>query len=163
VKATPTAVGGMSATLPQLMSGQIDVGWAAAPFGLDLVEQGKIRIVARGTDVTALKGRTVRANIASVDVLAKRKDAVARFMQAYRETVDWMYADPAALKHYADYSSLPDSIVRSVRDFIPKETMAPDRIVGLDEIVADAAKLKFLAAPLSPEQIKELVQIPAAP
>jgi NitT/TauT family transport system substrate-binding protein len=163
IKATPTAVGGMSATLPQLMSGQIDVGWAAAPFGLDLVEQGKIRIVARGTDVTALKGRTVRANVTGVDVLAKRKDALIRFAQAYRETVDWMYSDPAALKHYADYSSLPDSIVRSVRDFIPKETMALDRMVGLDQIVADAVKLKFLAAPMTPDQIKEFVQIPNAP
>jgi NitT/TauT family transport system substrate-binding protein len=51
IKAVPTAVGGMSATLPQLMSGQIDVGWAAAPFGLDLVEAGKIRIVARGSEI----------------------------------------------------------------------------------------------------------------
>jgi NitT/TauT family transport system substrate-binding protein len=34
----------------------------------------------------------------------KRKDVLERFMQAYRETIDWMYSDPAALKHYAEYA-----------------------------------------------------------
>ena len=110
VKAKPTAVGGMSATLPQLMSGQIDVGWAAAPFGLDLAADGKIRIVGRGGDIVALKGRTARVNVAGLPVLAKT-DVMRRFMRAYLETVDWMYADPAALKHYAQYSGLPDAIV----------------------------------------------------
>jgi NitT/TauT family transport system substrate-binding protein len=161
IAAKPTAVGGMSATLPQLMSGQIDVGWAAAPFGLDFVESGKIRIVARGTDVAALRGRTVRVNVAGLPALA-RMDMMQRFMRAYRETVAWMYADPAALKHYADYSGLPDTIVRQVRDFIPKATMAPEKIAGMDQIVADAVKLKFLSAPLSADQERELVQIPAA-
>ena len=159
IKAVPTAVGGMSATLPQLMSGQIDVGWAAAPFGLDQVESGKIRIVARGTEVTALRDRTVRVNVAGLPTMAK-PGVLQRFMRAYVETVAWMYADPAALKHFAEYSGLPDSIVRSVRDFIPKETMAPDRIVGMDQIVADAVKLKFVATTLTPAQVEELVQIP---
>ena len=83
-----------------------------------------------------------------------------RFMRAYLETVAWMYADPAALKHFADYSTLPDSVVRRVPDFFPKATMAPDRIVGMDQIVADAVKLKFISAPLTPAQVEELVQIP---
>ena len=116
----------MTATLPQLMSGQIDVGWAAAPFGLDLAEDGKIRIVARGSDIVVLRGRTARVNVAGLPPLA-RTDVMRRFMRAYLETVDWMYSDPAALKHYAEYSGLPDAIVRKVRDFIPKGSMAPDR------------------------------------
>lgn len=159
VKAVPTAVGGMSATLPQLMSGQIDVGWAAAPFGLDLVSDGKIRIVARGTDVDALRGRTVRVNVAGLPALA-RPGVMQRFMRAYLETVAWMYGDPAALKHYSEFSGLPDKIVLQVRNFIPKETMAPGAIVGMDQIIADAVKLKFIAAPLTADQIKDLVQIP---
>ena len=72
-----------------------------------------------------------------------------RFMRAYLETVAWMYADPAALKHYAEYSGLPDTIVRQVRDFIPKETMAPGQIVGFDQAMADAVRLKFIPAPLT--------------
>jgi hypothetical protein len=49
--------------------------------------------------------------------------------------------------------------VLRVRDFIPKETILPERIVGMDQIVADAVKLKFIPTPLTPEQTKEMVQI----
>ena len=160
IKAKPTAVGGMAATLPQLMSGQIDIGWAAAPFGLDLVEDGKIRIVARGSDIVALRGRTARVNVAGLAATA-RADVMRRFMRAYLETVAWMYADPAALRHYAEYSGLPDTIVRKVRDFIPKESMAPGQVAGMDQLMADAVRLKFIPSPFTDAQVKELVQIPA--
>jgi NitT/TauT family transport system substrate-binding protein len=160
VTAKPTAVGGMSATLPQLMSGQIDVGWAAAPFGLDMVADGKIRIVARGSDIDALRGRTARVNVAGLPALA-RGDVMRRFMGAYLETIDWMYADPAALKQYADFSGLPDKIVLQVREFIPKATVAPGKVVGLDQIMGDAVRLKFIPAPLTAAQTSELLQIPA--
>jgi NitT/TauT family transport system substrate-binding protein len=161
VDAKPVALGGMQATFTQTMTGQVDVGWAAAPFGLDALEEGKIRIVARGTDVAALQSRTVRVNVTSLRVLEQQRAALGRFMAAYLETVDWMYSDPAALKHYADYSGLPGNIVQRVREFIPKASMAPQQIVGMDEIVADALRTKFIGEPLTPVQIKELVQIPA--
>jgi len=156
----PVALGGMQATMTQTMTGQVDIGWGAAPFGLDAVADGKIRIVARGSDVTVLGDRTARVNITSITVLEKRKDAIDRFLKAYRETVDWMYDDPAALKHYAEFSKLPDSVVQQVRGFMPKAALSPDRIAGLDSIVEEAVKNKFLAAPLTPAQVKELVQIP---
>ena len=43
------------------MSGQIDVGWSAPPFGLDQLDDGKIRIIASGNDASVFKGQTVRA------------------------------------------------------------------------------------------------------
>jgi NitT/TauT family transport system substrate-binding protein len=157
--AKPVSAGGMQATLTQTMTGQVDIGWAAAPFALDLLEQGKIRLVARGTDVDALRNRTVRVNVTNLDTLTKHRDTLDRFMQAYRETIDWMYADPAALKYYADFSGLPEKIVARVREFIPKDTILPEHIVGMDQIIADAVKLKFLSSPLTPQQIAEMVQI----
>ena len=33
----------------------------------------------------------------------------------------------------------------------------PDRIVGVDQIIAEAVGMKFLAAPLTSEQVKELI------
>jgi NitT/TauT family transport system substrate-binding protein len=158
--AKPVALGGMQATFTQTMTGQVDVGWAAAPFALDAVADGKIRIVARGTDVAALKERTARVNVTNLTVLEQRRDALGRFMRGYLETIDWMYSDPDALKLYGEYSQLPATVVQRVREFIPKETIAPERVVGLDQIVADAVKLKFIADPLTPAQIKEFVQIP---
>jgi NitT/TauT family transport system substrate-binding protein len=160
LSARPLSTGSIQATVTQTMTGQVDVGFGAAPFGLDVVEDGKARIVATGNDVAALRTRSVRVNVANAATLAGRRDAIARFMQAYRETLDWMYADPAALAVYKDYSGLPDAIVRRVRDLIPKEAMSPDNVAGMDQIVAEAVNLKFIAAPPSGEQMKEFVKIP---
>ena len=158
--AKPTSTGNIAATITQTMTGQVDVGFGAAPFGLDLVEDGKVRIIATGNDVVSLRTRTVRVNLTSVSNLRNRADAIARFNRAYRETVDWMYSDPAALKHYAEYSNLPEKIVLRVRSLIPKESLATDRIEGIDHIMADAVAGKFIPAPLTAEQISDLIQIP---
>jgi NitT/TauT family transport system substrate-binding protein len=158
--AKPTSTGNIASTITQTMTGQVDVGFGAAPFGLDLAEDGKIRIIATGNDVASLRTRTVRVNLTNVSNLQNRRDAIVRFNRAYRETIEWMYSDPAALKHYAEYSSLPEKIVLRVRSLIPKESLAPDRVEGMDQIMADAVAGKFIPAPLTGEQIKELVQIP---
>jgi NitT/TauT family transport system substrate-binding protein len=72
-----------------------------------------------------------------------------------------MYGDPAALKVYADFVGISEAKAKRTRDdFFPKAAIDPDRIVGLDSIVQDAVALKFTAAPLSKEQLAELVQIP---
>ena len=84
-------------------------------------------------------------------------------MKAYRETIDWMYSDdPAALKTYADFVGISDRRWRSARatSSSRKAAVDPDRIVGLDTIVPDAVALKFTAAPLTKEQLAELIQIP---
>jgi NitT/TauT family transport system substrate-binding protein len=159
--AKPTATGGMPGTLTAAMSGQVDVGWASAPFAVDLVEAGKIRILARGTDIAVLNDRTVRWTITNLDMLAKRADALQRFMRAYRETIDWMYSEGAALDLYADFARRPASQVRNVRDYIPKTAVDPGHIAGIDEIIADAVQLKFIAAPLTEPQRRELVQMPS--
>ena len=162
IKAVST--GNMPSTFTQTMTGQIDVGWASVPFGVDSLEAGKIRLVARGFDVDALRGRTTRVNVTSLDMLEKRKATLERYMQAYRETVDWMYSgDPAVLKHYAEYSGFPEFVVKRVREFIPKETMLPDRIMGMDQIISDATKQKFILQPLTKEQVEEFVKIQPAP
>jgi len=160
LRAKPVSTGSIQATVTQTMTGQVDIGFGAAPFGLDVVEDGKARIVATGNDVASLRTRSVRVTVANAATLAGRHDAITRFVQAYRETLDWMYADPAALAVYEEYSGLPDAIVRRVRDLIPKEAMSPDSVAGMDQIVAEAVNLKFIAAPPSAEQMKEFVQIP---
>jgi hypothetical protein len=71
-----------------------------------------------------------------------------------------MYSDPAALKHYGEYSNLPEKIVLRVRSLIPKENLATGKVEGIDEIMADAVAGKFIPAPLTAEQAKELIQIP---
>jgi NitT/TauT family transport system substrate-binding protein len=162
LKAKPTATGGPAPTLTQVMSNQIDVGWSAPPFGLQQLDEGKIRIVASGNDATIFKGQTVRLLITNTQTLQSRKPVIDRFMKAYRETIDWMYSDdPAALKTYADFVAIPLATAKRTRDdFFPKAAVDPDKVVGLDVIVQDAVALKYTTAPLAKEQLAELIQIP---
>lgn len=161
LKAKPVATGSPSSTLTQVMSGQIDVGWSAPPFGLDQLDDKKIRIVATGNDATVFKGQTVRLLIANAQFLQSKKAVVDRFMKAYRETIDAMYADPNALKVYADFVGITEAKAKRTRDdFFPKAAIDPDKVVGLDAIVQDAVALKFTTAPLTKEQLTELIQIP---
>ena len=162
LKAKPTKVGSPPATLTAVMSGQVDVGWAAPPFGLKEIEEGKIRIVARGSEVPSTRNQTVRTVIANAGKLAKDKAVIDRFMAAYDESLDYMYANPEALKHYKDFSSIDEGLARkAMAEFYPKQSLDPYRIDGLDGVMADAIELKFLAAPLSKEQLAELFQVPA--
>jgi NitT/TauT family transport system substrate-binding protein len=158
--AKPTATGGPPGTLTQVMSGQIDVGWAAPPFGLDQLDQKQIRVLASGNDASVFKGQTVRLLMTTAPALQSKKDAILRYMKAYRETIDLMYTD-AGLKIYADWLGIPEAKARRTRDgFFPKEAINPDRITGLDEIVKDAVVLKFTANELTKDQLAELIQIP---
>jgi NitT/TauT family transport system substrate-binding protein len=162
LKAKPTATGGPAPTLTQVMSNQIDIGWSAPPFGLQQLDEGKIRIVASGNDATIFKGQTVRLLITNVQTLQTRKAAIDRFMKAYRETIDWMYSsDPVALQTYADFVGIPVALAKRTRDdFFPRAAVDPDKVVGLDTIVQDAVSLKYTATPLTKEQLAELIQIP---
>jgi NitT/TauT family transport system substrate-binding protein len=157
VDAKPVATGSPSSTFTQTMSGQVDIGWSSPPFGVEALQQGRIRMVARESDVPAFRNQTVRLMIANTTTAEKRRDAIERFVLAYRETLDWMYSDPAALQAYAAWVGVPEALAREVRDqFYPKENLRLERLSGLDAAMADAVNLKFLAAPLTKEQQEEL-------
>jgi NitT/TauT family transport system substrate-binding protein len=161
VKAKPVATGSPPATLTAVMSGQVDIGWGAFPMALKEVDEGKIRIIARGSDVASLDKQTVRVVIVNADVLKNRRDAVLRFAKAYREAVDWMYSDPDAIKRYAEKVKSPEDFVRrSIPKIYPKAVLQTDEMRDMDGIQRDAVKLKFLDQPLSKEQLAELLQIP---
>ncbi len=163
VKAKPTSTGTPVATITAVMSGQIDIGWAAPPFGLQEVKQGKIRIVARGSDVPSLRNQTVRVMIVNANVLKERKDAIMRFAAAYREAVDWMYSDPKAKEMYAKKIDKPLALINeSIAEFHPKSALQTTAMSDMDGIARDAVKLKYLKEPLTKEQLAEFIQIPPA-
>ena len=161
VKAKPTPTGGPAGTLTQVMSGQIDIGWAAPPFGMKELKEGRIRILIRGSEAPSLRGQTVRTIIVNADALKNKKDAIMRFVQGYREAVDWMYADPKAIDMYAEKMKLDRGLIEgSIKEFHPKEAMQTDEMKDIDGIQRDAVKLKFIDAPLTKQQLAELIQIP---
>jgi NitT/TauT family transport system substrate-binding protein len=161
--AKPVATGGPPPTFTQVMSGQIDVGWATPPFGIQALEEGKIRIIARGNDIPEIRNQTNRLLITSAGVLERRKGAIERYMDAYRETVAYMYANPMALKYYAEIASVPESLAKRVRDeFFTKEMLMPDKVIGMDMIMPAAVTLKYIAAPIPDDRLRALFQIPPA-
>ena len=157
----PTGTGGGPATLTQVMSGQVDVGWSGAPFAVDLLEAGKIRLIMKASDLTAMGGQTSRVVTANLNDLKQRPDVYKRFMQAYRETIDWIYDTPEGLKAYSDWAKVPENIGRrSLAEFLPKSAVDPDKVMGLEQNMRTAIEFKYLTAPLTKEQLTELVQIP---
>ena len=135
LKAKPTATGGLPGTLTSVMSGQIDI--------------------------PSLRGQTVRVIIANADALAKKKDAMMNFVKGFRESVDWMYADPKAIEMYAKKITTDEAIIRqSITEYQTKDALQTTEMRDLDDAMKDAVKLKFLDKPLTAEQIKEFIVIP---
>jgi NitT/TauT family transport system substrate-binding protein len=160
----PTATGSPANTLTAVMSGQVDIGWSSPPLGLEALARGEIRIIARGSDVPSLRDQTVRVIIANANALQQRKDAIQRFMQAYNETMDFMYADDKALQLYADAVKVPFAAAKRSRDeFYPKDNLRPDRLSGVDQAVADAIALKFLNAPPGKQELDAFFQYQLPP
>ena len=143
------------------MSGQIDVGWSAPPFGIDQLDKGEIRRIATGNDAAVFKGQTVRTLTTNVKALTTRKAAIEKFMKAYRETIDWLYSSDDALKVYSEWINIPVAKLKRTRDeYFTKAAVDPDKIVGVEVIVKDAVMLKFTATELTTAQLSELIQIP---
>jgi NitT/TauT family transport system substrate-binding protein len=72
-----------------------------------------------------------------------------------------MYSDPAVLKMYAEFAKVPESVARRTRDdLMPKDDLDPDRLSGLQGLMADAVSFKYVPAVLTKKQIGELFVIP---
>jgi NitT/TauT family transport system substrate-binding protein len=158
------ATGNVPATFTSVMSGQVDIGFSTPPFGLEAQEQGKIRILALANDLPSIRNQTVRVTIANTADLARRREVYDRFIQAYREVTDWMYADPKAIEMFAKYAGISHALAQTVRDkFYPKSMLQLDEIKGMPELMQDAIAFKYLAQPLNPQQLGELLQLPSRP
>ena len=158
-RARPTATGGAPATYTQVMTKQIDVGWSVPPFGLQDVLDGKLVIVARGSDIPELANQTVRVNITREDVLKSRRDALTRFSRALERSIDWAYADPKALEYYAAENNISVALARKMVEFFPREAARPGEIKGLDLTLRDALAFKYIPEALKPEDVKGMIDI----
>ena len=155
------ATGNVPATFTQVMSGQVDIGFSTPPFGLDALSEGRSRLIALANDLPSVRNQTVRVTIANANDLAKRREVYDRFIRAYREAIDWMYANDAAIEAFAKYAAITPAMARTVRDnFYPKTMLQLDRIEGMAELMQDAIAFKYIPAALSQQQLDELLQLP---
>jgi NitT/TauT family transport system substrate-binding protein len=150
--------GGPAATMTQVMSDQIDVGWSAVPVGLDREASGEIRIIASGNDAPGVSGQTVRVQIANANFLEQKPDVVRRFLEAYQETLDWAYSGDEALQKWADMNDLTLEEARSARDRgYPREALNLHPVKGMDLNVQEAVENDRLDEPLSEEQVTDFL------
>ena len=70
LKAKPVATGSPASTLTQVMSGQVDVGWASPPFGIKEMDENKIRVLALATDLPVMRGQSIRVLATNAEALA---------------------------------------------------------------------------------------------
>ena len=155
------ATGNVPATFTTVMSGQVDIGFSTPPFGLDALSEGRARLIALANDLPSVRNQTVRLIIANATDLAKRREVYDRFIAAYRETIDWMYADPRAIEAFAKYASIPPATAQRVRDqFYPKTMLQLDEVKGMPELIQDAITFKYIPAAPTQAQLDELLQLP---
>jgi len=150
------ATGGAPGTLTQVMSGQIDVGWAVPPFVLQHLAEGRLQIIGRGSDVKELAHQTIRVNVANANALKEKRDAFVRFIKALSKSIDWAYSDPRAIDHYAELAKVPRAFAQRTRDeFFPKDSLQLTEVKGLDLTLKQALEFKYITAPLTTEEVQK--------
>ena len=157
-KATPklVATGGAPATLTQVMTAQIDVGWSVPPFVLQHLAEGRLQIIARGSDVAAIRDQTIRVNVANANALKEKRDAFVRYVRALSRAIDWAYSDGAALDTYAGIANVPRALAQRTRDeFYPKDSLQLAEVRGLDLTLKQALEFKYITAPLTAAEVQK--------
>jgi NitT/TauT family transport system substrate-binding protein len=158
-KLMPT--GNAAATMTAAMSGQVDAGWAGAPFGVDALETGRVRLIMKSSDAPDFDKQTTRVIVANANDFAARRDVYVRFMRGYRDSLRWIYSTPEGVRAFAAFAGLSEgAAARSLREFLPPRAVNPDGLSGIPEVMADAVTFKFMPAPLTDAQLDELIQIP---
>ena len=141
------ATGSPPATMLQVMAGQVDVGYDGnGGLGVPEFERGAVRVVALGSELTSMQNVTTRGLVVTAETLAKRRDVLIRFVQAYQKTVDWMYRDPAALQQYAEmnHAELEDA-KRIVEWMYPERAMRVGDVGGMEVNIAQGLQFKRIA------------------
>jgi NitT/TauT family transport system substrate-binding protein len=159
VVARPTATGGAASTLTQVMTQQIDIGWSVPPFGLSQIEDGKIAIIARGSDVPDFAQQTLRVNVTREEILRDKRELLTRFIKVYVRAIDWAYRDDRSLNHYAEANRITAQIATRTREFYPKEALQVGEIKGLDLTLRDALAAKYITRAMEPKDLAPLFDI----
>ena len=160
--ATPrtVATGGAPGTYTQVMTGQIDVGWSVPPFALKDIQDQRIVIIARGSDVAEVQGQTIRVNVANAKALEANRDAFKRYVQALSRAIDWAYSSPDALATYADIAKVPVELARVTRDdFYPRESLQLGEVRSLQLTLEQALAFKYVTQPLAPKDVAGLFDL----
>lgn len=162
----PVSLGGLPDTFTGVRTGQADVGWSVAPFMLDRVEKGELRVMVRGPEIEALNSITMRVHFVNTDFAAKQPQVVRAFFRAHQRAVEFMLDHPQeSAKIWIRKAELkfPESVVLKTWEFYRKPQLALKPIRGIQTTIEDAVKFKFLKEPLGKAEIDRLIDLSFLP
>ena len=164
--AEPVSLGGIPEVYTALRTGQTDAAWSVAPFQLDRVEKGELRVVVRGEEITAMKEITARVHFVNNNFAAKNPDAVRGFFRAQQKALDYMFdhkEDTAKIWIRRAELKFPESAVLKTWDFYNRAAMTLKPIRGLQATIEDGIRNKFLTQPLTQAETNALVDLSFLP
>ena len=164
--AEPVSLGGIPEVYTAVRTGQTDAGWSVAPFQLDLVEKGELRVVVKGDEITAMKEITPRVHFVNNAFAAKNPDAVRGFFRAQQRALDYMFenkADAAKIWIKRAEMKYPEAAVLKTWDYYNKASMTLKPIRGLQAIIEDGIRNNFLKEPLTQAEVNNLIDLSYLP
>ena len=164
--AEPVSIGGIPEVYTAVRTGQADAGWSVAPFQLDRVEKGELRVVVKGDEIVSMRELSARVHFLNNDFAAKNPDAVRGFFRAQQRALDYMFAqkeDTAKIWIRRAEMKYPESAVLKTWDYYNQAAMNMKPIRGLPAIIEDGIRNKFLSAPLTQAEINNLIDLSYLP
>jgi len=164
--AEPVSLGGIPEVYTALRTGQTDAAWSVAPFQLDRVEKGELRVVARGDEIVAMRELSARVHFTNNDFAAKNPDAVRGFFRAQQRALDYMFEhkeDTAKIWIRRAEMKYPESAVLKTWDYYNRAAMSLKPIRGLQAIIDDGIRNKFLTQPLTQAELNSLIDLSFLP
>lgn len=151
-KARPVPSGSQPETLVQVMSGQLDAGFANPPLP-SVFAEGKVRILVRGNDSPQIRGLTIRVHAANANFLEKNRAAVKNFLTAWRQTIDALLTDPKVQARSAEIVKItPQQAQAIIKEFMPPASLVMNKIGDLDQSIQLGIVNKQLKGPLTDAQ-----------
>jgi len=130
------------------------------PNQLDRANNGEIRVLFSGDDVTSLKDISGRVIIASADFVQKRRPVLVKFMQVLDSCINWSYAHAdESSKTYAALNKVDAATAAKGLTFYKRSTLAFGPLIGWADVVKQSVDAKFIAAPPTAEQVKDMMDI----
>ncbi len=164
--AEPVSLGGIPEVYTAVRTGQTDAGWSVAPFQLDLVDKGELRVVVKGEEITAMREITPRVHFLNNAFAAKNPDAVRGFFRAQQRALDYMFenkADAAKIWIKRAEMKYPEAAVLKTWDYYNRAAMTLKPIRGLQATIEDGIRNKFLTQPLTQAEINSLIDLSFLP
>lgn len=160
------AVGSPPDQITAVLTGQIDSGFASAPAGIKEIDEGKLRIAIKGSDIEEYKDVAVRVHFANANFLKQNPDAVKAFLNAMQKAINWAHSNQdetvAIWKKRADLKE-DAAILKKTFDFYTPQMQRLAPLDGIDKIIEDSVKFKFIDKAPTAEQIKDLFDVQYAP